>query len=353
VTIIGVMMKIFLVGGAVRDELMGQDVTDRDFVVTGSDVSTMLKLGYTQVGKDFPVFIHPETGEEYALARQERKISLGHDGFQFDFSPETPLETDLMRRDLTINAIAKDDTGEYIDPYNGRGDINKKILRHVSSAFVEDPLRVLRVCRFKAKFPSFKIDDSTFEMMKSMIFSKDFSALSKHRNWQELSKTLQYQQPEHFFYCLTDLEFLPKSVIDHLTVLTFEKETSLIKFSCMLHHPDMLSWVNMIFSPPNEYIFLASKFNKYKKIYNKIEAQELLNCFKDLRAFTNTKWIKLYLQCGHALYGKDLDSLLLPLLEELTRVSAADFPHIDPGPELGEAIEQRRLEIITRSIDAI
>ena len=144
-------MKIYLVGGAVRDELLGYPFYEKDWVVVGATVDDMTSAGYQQVGKDFPVFLHPETKEEHALARTERKTAAGYKGFEVHASPDVTLEDDLIRRDLTINAIAKDETGEFIDPYNGVSDIKNKILRHVSGAFAEDPVRILRIARFMAR----------------------------------------------------------------------------------------------------------------------------------------------------------------------------------------------------------
>ena len=160
-------MKIYLVGGAVRDKLLNIEVYENDWVVVGASENELASKGYKKIGKDFPVFLHPETKEEYALARKERKSGTGHKGFKFKFDSSVSLEEDLLRRDLTVNAIAKDSNGELIDPYNGIEDINNRILRKVSSAFEEDPLRVLRVARFasKLKFLGFEIEDATLNLM--------------------------------------------------------------------------------------------------------------------------------------------------------------------------------------------
>src|ERR1700716_1563227 len=161
-------MKIYAVGGAVRDELLGLPVKDRDYVVVGATPDEMLELGYQQVGKDFPVFLHPETHEEYALARTERKTARGYHGFEFDAAPDVTLEQDLARRDLTINAIARDDDGTLIDPFNGAEDLSAGILRHVSAAFAEDPVRILRVARFAARF-GFAVAPETMHLMHAMV----------------------------------------------------------------------------------------------------------------------------------------------------------------------------------------
>ena len=164
-------LEVYLVGGAVRDQIMGIEVKDRDWVVVGSTTRKMRELGFKQVGKDFPVFLHPVTGEEYALARSERKVSPGYHGFHFDSNAEITLEQDLMRRDLTMNAIAMDNQGNIIDPYGGRKDIKSKLIRHVSDAFSEDPVRVLRVARFAARYSDegFRVAVDTRNLMKKMV----------------------------------------------------------------------------------------------------------------------------------------------------------------------------------------
>ena len=180
-------MKVYLVGGAVRDQIMGLTVKDRDYVVVGSTSEEMVKLGYKPVGKDFPVFLHPKTHYEYALARTERKVSKGYKGFKVYASKEVTLEEDLERRDLTINAIAKDKRGQFIDPFNGIDDIRNKILRHVSSAFVEDPIRVLRIARFSARFYQFKIHPTTQTILKKIVKNKEIEAVASERVWHEIS----------------------------------------------------------------------------------------------------------------------------------------------------------------------
>ena len=182
-------MKIYLVGGAVRDKLLGIPVKDHDWVVVGSTPDEMKEKGFKQVGKDFPVFIDPKTGEEYALARTERKSGHGYTGFEFDTNPNVTLEEDLARRDLTINAIAQDEDGKLIDPFNGQVDIKNKKLRHVSDAFSEDPLRVLRIARFYAKFDGFVVVPETVDKIKEIIDSGELEHLTPERIWLEIYKT--------------------------------------------------------------------------------------------------------------------------------------------------------------------
>lgn len=201
-------MKIYLVGGAVRDKLLNKPVKDRDWVVVGSTTEEMLSLNFISVGKDFPVFLHPLTKEEYALARTEKKISKGYTGFSFNTSIKVSLEDDLKRRDLTINAIALDKNEQLIDPYNGLQDIKLKVLRHVSDAFVEDPVRVLRVARFAAQFPKFSIARETLDLMTKIKQSKELDFLVGERVFQELLKSLNAEKPERFFTTLNKIKAL-------------------------------------------------------------------------------------------------------------------------------------------------
>lgn len=199
-------MKTFLVGGAVRDALLRLPVKDRDWVVVGATPDAMLAEGYQQVGRDFPVFLHPRSREEYALARMERKSGNGYTGFVTQFAPDVTLEQDLQRRDLTINAIAQSDSGELIDPYGGQRDLAKRQLRHVSAAFNEDPLRVLRVARFAARFAhlNFRIADETQALMREMAVSGELAHLTAERVWKETEKALLTRNPQVYFQVLRD-----------------------------------------------------------------------------------------------------------------------------------------------------
>lgn len=197
-------MDIYLVGGAVRDKLLGLPVRERDWVVVGATPQAMLKKGFRKVGKDFPVFLHPQTQEEYALARMERKTGKGYYGFECDASPDVTLEEDLLRRDITINAMAEDEHGHIIDPYHGQRDLENRILRHVSPAFKEDPVRILRIARFAARLApmGFKVADETLELMNTMVLSGEVDALVKERVWQEIVKALVTDKPSEFFLVL-------------------------------------------------------------------------------------------------------------------------------------------------------
>ncbi|MEK7737839.1 MAG: multifunctional CCA addition/repair protein [Pseudomonadota bacterium] len=195
-------MKTFVVGGAIRDELLGLPVVDRDHVVVGATPEELAKLGFRPVGKDFPVFLHPATHEEYALARTERKTAPGYHGFVFHASPEVSLEQDLARRDLTINAIARAEDGTLIDPFNGRADLAAQVLRHVSPAFAEDPVRILRVARLAARFADFTIAPETLLLMRRMVDFGEADHLVAERVWQELAKGLMETKPSRMFECL-------------------------------------------------------------------------------------------------------------------------------------------------------
>ncbi len=204
-------MKIYAVGGAVRDRLLGRPVADQDYVVVGSTPEQMEQLGYRPVGKDFPVFLHPQTHEEYALARTERKTARGYRGFDIHASPEVTLEQDLARRDLTINAIARDENGNIIDPHHGVADLKAGILRHVSQAFVEDPVRALRVARFAARF-GFTIAAETQALMRDMVRNGEVDHLVPERVWQELSRGLMEDKPSRMLLALRDCGALERVV---------------------------------------------------------------------------------------------------------------------------------------------
>jgi tRNA nucleotidyltransferase (CCA-adding enzyme) len=203
-------LNFFLVGGAVRDALLNRNVVDKDYVVVGSSVDEMLSLGFIQVGKDFPVFLHPKTKQEYALARTEKKSGQGYTGFNCNAAADVTLEEDLLRRDLTVNAMAMDDTGKIIDPYNGQNDLNNRVFRHVSEAFIEDPLRVLRVARFSARYHEygFTVAPETLTLMTQLSKSGELLSLSGERVWQEMERSLADPNPQIFFQVLYQCQAL-------------------------------------------------------------------------------------------------------------------------------------------------
>lgn len=197
-------MKIYLVGGALRDKFLNIPIKDKDYVVVGGTPEEMVKKGFKPIGKDFPVFIHPDTKDEYALARTEKKIGIGYHGFKFYASPKVNLDEDLKRRDLTINAIAQDEDGNIYDPYNGQIDIEKRILRHVSDAFIEDPLRVLRVARFATLDEKFVIHKDTLNLLKKMVLNEELKSLAIERVVVEIKKGLEGKKPSQMFRCLCE-----------------------------------------------------------------------------------------------------------------------------------------------------
>ncbi len=211
-------MKTYVVGGAVRDALLGLPVQDHDYVVVGATPDDMIARGYTPVGKDFPVFLHPATHEEYALARTERKTAPGYKGFVFHADADVTLEQDLIRRDLTINAMARGEDGMLVDPFGGQKDLQARVFRHVSQAFAEDPVRILRVARFAARFPDFTVAPETSALMRGMVDAGEVDALVPERVWQELSRGLMEAKPSRMFEVLRDCHALAR-ILPELDVL--------------------------------------------------------------------------------------------------------------------------------------
>ncbi|MBI6942155.1 multifunctional CCA tRNA nucleotidyl transferase/2'3'-cyclic phosphodiesterase/2'nucleotidase/phosphatase [Pseudomonas putida] len=258
-------MHIYKVGGAVRDRLLGRPVSDTDWLVVGATVEEMLAKGFRPVGADFPVFLHPKTGEEYALARTERKSGRGYGGFTFHASPDVTLEEDLTRRDLTINAMAEDDQGNILDPYGGRTDLEQRVLRHVSPAFAEDPLRVLRVARFAARYAplGFQVADATLELMRQISASGELLALTAERSWKEIERALMEDEPQVFIEVLRDCGALKALMPEletpaaSLTALTQAAKHHLalpVRWACLLHGLDLASLkaLNQRFKAPRE-----------------------------------------------------------------------------------------------------
>ncbi|HEY7774689.1 MAG TPA: multifunctional CCA addition/repair protein [Marinagarivorans sp.] len=235
-------MNIYLVGGAVRDQLLNYPSTERDWVVVGASPKDMLALGYAQVGKDFPVFLHPKTKEEYALARTERKTGPGYAGFSFDTTTDVTLEQDLARRDLTINAIAQADDGQLIDPFNGQHDIETKTLRHVSDAFAEDPVRILRIARFAARYHhlGFCVAKETQTLMRAMVDNGEVDALVPERVWKETARALCEQDPQVFIEVLRDCGALARIMPELDTLFGVPQPAE--------HHPEIDTGVHTLMS---------------------------------------------------------------------------------------------------------
>ncbi len=304
-------------GGAVRDEIMQREVKEKDWVVVGATPEEMLRLGFRQVGKDFPVFLHPETHEEYALARTERKIGRGYTGFEFNAAPTVTLTDDLIRRDLTINAIAKNASGKKFDPFHGEEDIQNKILRHVSDAFVEDPVRILRVARFAARFGDFTVAEETIELMKRMVHSGEVNALVAERVWKEWERALAEKNPERFFEVLGQCEALkilfPAIKISDKNTAALQRsvkltEDSQIHFAVLLHDLSEKEIIELCerYRVPSDYrdlaLLAAKHINHYKNIYQQLSIVKL---FREMDAFRREQRIQKFLLACRAITQDD------------------------------------------------
>lgn len=282
-------MKIYLVGGAIRNKLLGLPVTERDWVVVGATPEVMIQQGFKPVGKAFPVFLHPDTHEEYALARTERKVGKGYKGFTFYTDPSITLEQDLERRDLTINAIAQDGDGTLIDPYGGQQDLEKKRLQHVSPAFSEDPVRILRIARFAAKLPDFHVAPLTNTLMTQMVQTGEVNALVAERVWQEWAKSLSEPMPSRFFEvldaCGAMTTLFPElhninELIDHPALNPIER------FACLLHACSETEMQSLIqrYRVPTQFRTLAFLAKRLSPDYSALDSGNpslLLSFIKD------------------------------------------------------------------------
>ena len=404
-------MKIYEVGGAVRDSLIGLEVNEKDWVVVGSNQSELLNLGYKKIGKDFPVFLHPKTNEEYSLARKEKKVASGYHGFSFDTSPNISLKEDLLRRDLTINAIAKDNLNNIFDPFDGEGDIKKKILRHISPAFKEDPLRVLRVARFAAKLNNhgFKIADETLALMTEMCNNGEVDSLRPERVWQETEKALSTNRPDIFFKTLKrcnalkiifpEIEALfgvPQSKESHPEINTgintmmclksVAEMTSdvTIRFATLVYdlgkastnrknltkydglEKESVKILNKIFKKfpvPKRYQEIAIAVAKFHGIINKVydlSATEIIQLIEDIdgiRKPSKLKAITIACEAGHrGRKGKEKSKYkqreyLEEIFENIQNANMIDITSNLKGKELGDAIRKKRIDIITEYLN--
>lgn len=312
-------MKIYLVGGAVRDKLLGLPIKERDWVVVGATIHDMLALGYKQVGKEFPVFLHPKTGEEYALARMERKVKPGYKGFIFDTTSDVSLDEDLLRRDLTINAMAETPDGQLIDPYHGKRDLDQKILRHVSPAFAEDPVRILRVGRFLARYAQFgfHIAPETITLMHNMVAAGEVKALVAERVWKELERALSEKNPEKFFEVLAMCGALSTLFPAHeshdegmkalMAAASLTKDPAVRFAAFMMTLPDqvqLLHYINELarrYRMPNVYKELAILTARYHVVAlhaKTLSASELLTLMSALDVFRReTRFNQFLMAC--------------------------------------------------------
>lgn len=360
-------MQIYLVGGAVRDKLLGLPVKDRDWLVVGATPAMMQAQGFIQVGRDFPVFIHPDTGEEYALARTERKTGRGHREFAFTYDRSISVAEDLLRRDLTINAIARADDGTLIDPYGGCKDIAARILRHVSPAFTEDPLRVLRLMRFQARFYSlgFTIAEETIELCKAMVAGGELQDLSGERVWAECEKALNTDAPTVFFSGLQQ--------IDALSVLGFSPDPEILnlmntdlataavripspeqRFALWLYHPACSSYRQAVL----KHLPLPKTYRYWLHLV--AEHGEAIRNWRQTNA--DSRWLTLKACHGLRTEGNVLalaqlmtqDKALIKAIqsaqEQVHTLNPQDFSRQGiSGADLGEAIKKRQIALLAQS----
>jgi tRNA nucleotidyltransferase (CCA-adding enzyme) len=401
-------MQVYLVGGAVRDRLLGRVVGERDWVVVGATPAELTAQGYTAVGKDFPVFLHPQSKEEYALARQERKVAPGYHGFTTVFSPDVTLEEDLKRRDLTINAMAEDTAGHIVDPYGGQRDLAERLLRHVSDAFVEDPVRVLRVARFAARLADagFRIAPETQTLMAKMTLSGEIAALTPERVWRETARALLEPHPEVFFQILLDcgalavlmpeltaLDGVPQPAQWHPEVDTFvhvmlalgiaaQRQASLaVRYAVLLHdlgkaltppdkwpahhgHEELgvepIGNFSQRLRAPNDCRELAVLTARHHTLVHRaleLRAVTIMKLFADTDAFRRPeRFMELLLACECDARGRTgLEARPYPQANYLRQAHAAAMAaNLDPGereglagPQIGAALQARRLAAVT------
>lgn len=360
-------LEIFLVGGAVRDELLGKPIKERDWVVVGATPEEMIAKGYQPVGKDFPVFLHPKTHEEYALARLDRKTSKGYKGFHFYASPDVTLTEDLIRRDLTINAMAKNmATGELIDPYNGQKDLTQKLLHHVSAAFTEDPVRILRVARFACVLPDFHVHPETNQLMQQMVQSGEIDALVPERIWKEFSRALMSEKPQRFFEVLKNCDALDilfpefKNTLD-LTALNNAVKihtSETMRFAVLLHYLSQsdIQAICKRFRVPSEFKELALLVSKYFNHYHNLNmqnAEQVLFILKSIDAFRRPERFSQWMTACHAINKKQNHNAAL--LRALTAAKNVDIQHlIDEkvqGKEFADKLHILQLAAITAKTD--
>jgi tRNA nucleotidyltransferase (CCA-adding enzyme) len=400
-------MQVYKVGGAVRDRLLGLPVTDVDRVVVGATTEEMLAQGFRPVGADFPVFLHPKTGEEYALARTERKSGRGYGGFTFYASPEVTLEEDLIRRDLTINAMAEDDQLNLTDPYHGQRDLEARILRHVSPAFAEDPLRVLRVARFAARYAGlgFTVADETMGLMRQLSESGELQALTAERSWKEISRALMEDRPQVFIQVLRDCgalkELMPEvdalfgvpqpethhpeidTGLHTLSVLeqsSLHKQPLTVRWACLLHDlgkgltPEeewprhiahehtglkLIKAVNERFKVPKdcqELALLVGQYHTHGHRALELKASTLLELLQSFDIYRRPQRFEEFIAaCEMDARGrKGLEQRSYPQADYLRGAAkAAREVAVQPlleqgfkGPELGEALKRERLKAL-------
>lgn len=345
----------YLVGGAVRDELLGLSITERDWVVVGATIEQMLEAGFRQIGKAYPVFLHPRTHEEYALARLEKKTGPGHGGFSFDFNKEVTLGQDLRRRDLTINAMAKSEDGQLIDLFGGQEDLKTKSLRHVSDAFADDPLRCFRVARFAARMPDFEIHPDTLQLISSM--QHELGSLSAERVWNEWVLALNAQEPARFYQAIHDagihepwfsgLKLSELAVRQHQLSLDRPGSFALVGLlhdvSLLEEHFDRLSAPNKV----RDLVLNVARFKSDLANIRTLSNTDILSLFKSMNALHKQASFDTFVGALSSVTPIDSD-LILSLQHALLSVKIQG----SPSPELGSRIEEKRLEVIEKMIES-
>lgn len=356
-------MKVYLVGGAVRDQLLGREVKERDWVVVGETPEAMIDLGYKPVGKDFPVFLHPDTQEEYALARTERKTGKGYTGFSCYAEPNVTLEEDLQRRDLTINAMAQTTEDKIIDPFNGQKDLKAKLFRHVSDAFVEDPVRILRVARFAARFVDFNVADETMQLMQKMVNNSEVDALVPERVWKEFSRALTEKAPQRFFeiiqHCGAQKVIFPE--IDDfsglLNSLTLTNDAH-IRFASLTHHLNESAIKSLCkrLNSPRQYRDLAILVSKYQPLFHQLDSDDataIVTLLQRLDSYRRPKRLPEFILACRANStdnnAKATGDLLLKAFEAAKQVDTQAL--VDQGlegPEFAKAITEQRMKLVQK-----
>lgn len=346
-------MNVYLVGGAVRDALLGRPVSERDWVVVGATVAEMTALGYRQVGRDFPVFLHPETHDEYALARTERKTGPGHTGFEVHADPSVTLEEDLIRRDLTINAMAQSMEGELIDPFAGLSDLEARMLRHVSDAFAEDPLRVFRVARFAAVLPDFEVAEETRVLMAGMAAAGALAELSAERVWAELVKAIAGDAPQRFIEVLSDigaldpwlLEFIGKVPVAPAAGLT--DAGAFAAFVSPLAEAEIKSLTERL-KAPRSHQRLALWITKYKKVWldwRQADPHTLMAALGEVQAFKPENGLEAACAVASSLGAEGAAELIEAVSSVRKAVSVGNLQAEGlSGPALGQALADARRE---------
>lgn len=371
-------MEIYLVGGAVRDKLLGLAVKDKDWVVVGATVDDMLARGFRQVGRDFPVFLHADTNEEYALARTERKAGKGYTGFTVHAAPDVTLEEDLKRRDLTINAIAEAEDGTIIDPYGGRADLDAHILRHVSAAFTEDPLRVLRVARFVARFAGlgFTVAPETLSLLRAISESGELEHLVPERIWQETQRALREAVPTRYFQLLQECAALPHLMPElssgfsnagnstHLLESAVRLSTAIpVRFAvlCAELSETQLSNLSQRLRLPNDYRELAALVRQYAQRFASLELEgphpvSLLSLLQDCDAFRREERFRHFLLACRTLATNDdeaakkADCLLLGLKLARQVDTGAIVAQGYKGRDFARQLEKERVAAISAGL---